>query len=241
MAATAAARLLTATQRQQQLALRAATITDLLELWPILEPTAIDETSPRWMTATRALIGERRRTSEGLASRYLSAFKSAELGRPATVALRTAPLIAEQLDTSLRVTGPIALKVLIGRGISPVQAHRAASTQMIGSATRHVLNGGRSAIVGSVAADRDALGWHRVTGASPCAFCAMLASRGPVFKRQRSAAFDAHDHCSCMTEPVYRADSAWPGRNRQYRDLWNESTQGRNGTDALNAFRQALA
>lgn len=83
---------------------------------------------------------------------------------------------------------------------------------------------------------RRALSWARVlTGSENCAFCVMLASRGPVYsgpdEAGRMQATDSwpdargyvnsyHDNCDCIVVPIYDFTS-WPGREAyQALDEW---------------------
>lgn len=102
---------------------------------------------------------------------------------------------------------------------------------------RHVEQAARDSIMAAVAAEQERsttetpIGWARVlTGAESCGFCAMLASRGPVYKTKKSAgrvvgqaqspmaAFNGtpartrgaralgdkfHDGCDCLIVPVF--------------------------------------
>jgi hypothetical protein len=45
---------------------------------------------------------------------------------------------------------------------------------------------------------------QRVLGGAGCDFCQMLAGRGEVYSAE-TADFEAHDHCGCTAEPIYRA------------------------------------
>jgi len=121
--------------------------------------------------------------------------------------------------------------------------------RVLGTATRLVLDGGRRTLVESIRADPRAEGWQRVTSGSPCAFCAMVASRGPAYASERAARFEAHDHCGCSAEPYYRGSrtlevnqrlhEAWKAAQREARDA-GELVRG-TSNDALNAFRRHLA
>lgn len=60
----------------------------------------------------------------------------------------------------------------------------------------------------------------------PCGFCAMLASRGPVYKSSESAGIRAdryHDHCFCTCTPVFTSKH-WEGKEQQteYERVYNE-------------------
>lgn len=91
------------------------------------------------------------------------------------------------------------------------------------------------------------IGWARVlTGGENCAFCAMLASRGPVYTSKKTALFagtsvDAyHDHCDCEAVLVVEGRD-WVGRE-QYDNLerfWIESAAGASGNEAVKAFTRA--
>lgn len=140
---------------------------------------------------------------------------------------------------SLEVTGPVGQKSKAKRG-KPLRAARDESfVEASGAASRHVLTGGRQSLLTLLDGDPQALGWARVTDGDPCAFCALLASRGPVYKSRESASFQPHDACACQPEPVYSRDSLWPGRGPEFRRLYREATRGYSGQDAINAFRRA--
>lgn len=140
---------------------------------------------------------------------------------------------------SMLVTGPVNIKAKVKRATPPEQAARSALVEASGAASRHVLNGGRNTILKVVQNDHVALGWARVTDGDPCAFCAMLASRGPAYKSRRQAAFQPHDHCACSVEPVFSREAAWPGRGREFQQLWNDNIRGQySGRDAIRAFRR---
>lgn len=60
-----------------------------------------------------------------------------------------------------------------------------------GAAVRQAMNGGRSVTNQVVQLDRKIIGFARVTDNDPCAFCALLASRGAVYGRGAFARSDA--------------------------------------------------
>ncbi|MDN5931872.1 MAG: hypothetical protein L0I24_12555 [Pseudonocardia sp.] len=140
---------------------------------------------------------------------------------------------------SLTVTGPVGQKSKAARG-KPLQVARDESfVEASGAATRHVLTGGRQSLLTLVEGDMKAIGWIRVTDGDPCAWCALLAGRGPVYRSEQTASFSAHDACACSAEPVYSRDTLWPGRAAEFRRLYREVTAGTSGRDSINAFRRA--
>lgn len=140
---------------------------------------------------------------------------------------------------SLIVTGPIELKKQASRGVQEQQAKDRAIVASAGAASRHVLNGGREATLTLVKADSQAIGWARVTDGDPCGFCALLASRGPAYKTEASAAFKPHDHCACLPKAVYSRTAGWPGDAREYQRFYYQVTKGYSGKEAVKAFNRA--
>lgn len=183
---------------------------------------------------------------------------------PASAVLAMRQYVAQRRDEGIRdafhprpVTMPSlgALRVewaisnAIGpEGVDTVEVQRA----LADSLGRTVQDAGRQTIIGNVKRDRVATGWARIpepelTTSGTCAFCAMLASRGAVFK-QDTVQFRAHlpragkGHvCVCHAAPVfgkYRPDDL----AKKYQDLWQSAVvdQKRHGRDARAAFRQAV-
>jgi hypothetical protein len=117
-----------------------------------------------------------------------------------------------------------------------------------GTAATSILAGGREVVAGAVHGDDQAVAWMRVTSGKACEFCAMLASRGPVFTTATAAGEAFHDHCACSVEPVYSAEAAedrstWPGDAARLREIWDHMTggAGAGAGGALEAFRAGLA
>jgi hypothetical protein len=140
---------------------------------------------------------------------------------------------------SMVSTGPAHAKHLTKQGVDERRARPRVLVTVSGSAEKQVMTGARDAIMTKAEKDPRAVGWMRVTSGNPCAFCAMLASRGPVYFSESSAGFLPHDNCHCVPMPVFSRRTAWPGDNAAYARLWRSSTQGYSGQDAINAFRRA--
>lgn len=232
-----AGRALTEIHRRSQLRLRAVTIRDVLAVWPLLR---LDDLAGTWRDLERillAIIAGRSAESAGVAASYFAAFRFAEgaAGTARPVVASTPP--PEELVRSLRYVGVVNTRRLLDAHVRDAAARTFANVS--GDVSRHVLNAGRETITGSVDADPRALGWARVTDANPCAFCRMLASRGPVF-RSRAGGFKAHLRCGCTAEPTYHAEAPWPGRAQEWARQWQDTTRGLSGADARKAFRRAV-
>lgn len=126
------------------------------------------------------------------------------------------------MEISLNITGPIGQKAKRARGKSVSEARDLSFVESSGAASRHVLTGGRQSLLTLLQRDSRVQRWIRVTDGDPCAFCAMLAGRGPVYLTEDSAGFRAHDHCACTAEAVYHNNAPWPGRAQEFHRLWRE-------------------
>jgi hypothetical protein len=147
-----------------------------------------------------------------------------------------------QVDTSLRVTGPVAFKQHIAAGGNPASARVAMGNRLAGSVERLVLNGERDTVNATVDDSAEIVGWRRVSDGDPCAFCAMLVSRGAVYKDARSAG-DArfggtpyHDRDGCTAVPLYEHEDE-PAEVADLYQQWLNATKGKSGNDALRAWR----
>ncbi|MEV6526881.1 hypothetical protein AB0M43_33615 [Longispora sp. NPDC051575] len=250
MAATLADRAaLTERHRLAQLGVRARFTSAFLDTWPVLDARQVAATAPRWLRLTVPLVAEHRHQSATVAADYYHRLRAASLptgAAPGPVAQPVDPDL-DAVRTSLLVTGPATIRRLSRDGRPVDEAARIASVRATGAASRHVLDGGRDLIHTAVAADPVALAWARVSDGSPCAFCAMLLSRGPVYKTKRAATLavegdregkEYHDGCACQPVPIYSLDEPWPGNGRQFEQLWKDVAAG--SSDPLNAFRQAI-
>jgi hypothetical protein len=98
-------------------------------------------------------------------------------------------------------------------------------TKLTGVAEKLALDPGRDTIVQNVQRDPKARGWARIPEPAPCAFCALLATRGAVYKEDTSG-FKSHDHCRCHAEPVFGQYK--PSEQiRQWQELYASTRHGK--------------
>ena len=239
MAVNTAAARLTETHRAAQARLSARTYAEIQQLWELLDPADLDRTVDTWIRAVLAAVGTARGRSARFAAAYLTAFRAAEVGLSTWAPTLAAAAPDEAVATSLVVTGPVAIRSSLARGVPERTAIDRALASSTRAALRHALNGGRDTIVASLRSDPKAVGFARVTSSRPCAFCAMLASRGAVYLSEASAAFRCHDGCHCQPEPAYSLDAPPPPRAADYARLWTTATAGLSGQEAVAAFRAA--
>lgn len=129
------------------------------------------------------------------------------------------------------------------------QAKITTTKAVTAAAVRHAQAGSRQTIIDNVDRDKVALGWVRVTKASPCAFCAMLASRGITYRAFKEDSFSmsdarfqgsgdakVHDSCGCSIKAVYSKDDPVLARTDKFAEMW--SMWGAGGGDAALRFRR---
>lgn len=249
MASTAAAERLTNAYRAQQLADRAGSIRNLVQLWKAVDPTRLSATIDVFTQAATLLLGQAYDVSGVLASNYFGLFRDAEgiagaAPRVAAAARPSADFMAGQLRGSA-LTGIINARKA---GKSVATAADNGLVSVIGTFGKLVLSGGNKTIISAVHSDKKATGWVRVTSSDPCTFCRTVAGRGAVYRSDRSASFEPHDHCSCTAEPVYRDTSLDQSEqwHDEYRDaqVWARSTGNLSkdtSNDALNNYRRYVA
>lgn len=205
----------------------------------LLNPADLNGSFTQYLALQNLLISAGRKDAAGLAAAYYQTHRFAS-GVPGTAQIFMAdPLTVEQTATSLLYTGPITVKRSLAKGNTIEAAMRAAENSTLGAIFRIVADGGRNTIHTTVLRDRAALGFARVTDGKPCAFCAMLASRGFVYKNEQTAGGQYHDRCGCFAQPMYRHDDAVPGRGQEFSDLWAATTGEVTGSDKARAFRRA--
>ncbi|MFG2001692.1 hypothetical protein ACGFNU_21330 [Spirillospora sp. NPDC048911] len=159
-------------------------------------------------------------------------------------------LDADRLDANLNATGIASYKRALRAGQTPDRAVDTMAVNLAGSATTLTLEGGREVIRDSADADDEAIGWLRVPDADPCSWCAMLASRGAVYRSEQTAGrakndqftgegqFKWHDQCGCTAIPVFDPDDPHLRAAEDLYDQWLRETQGHSGNNAVNAWRR---
>jgi hypothetical protein len=236
VARTAAGTKLTTWHVKQQLGVRAATIRDLIKLFPMWNPRE-PESFERLVEAVYLLAQARGANSATLAARYFEMFKAVDANLTITKALQLAePASKEMIRAVLRATAVPGYWIKIGLGGTEQAASANALVRLSGGLGRVVLNQGRDTLLGAVASDKHYAGrWMRVSDGDPCPFCAMLLSRGPDYITETTASFEAHDHCACGAEPY--DGGPWPEKNTQLHEQW-QAMKAQGGGSTLENWRQ---
>ncbi|WP_309248668.1 hypothetical protein [Streptomyces sp. MNP-20] len=143
-----------------------------------------------------------------------------------------------------------------------------AGTGAASAADREAIRSGRDLIIRASQADKRVVGWARVTDGNPCAFCAMLASRGAIYTSRPTAAGGGrrkpagspdgrarrnrrppvavedltryHYGCHCQVVPVYSRNDFLTPQARDYSRQWETVTRGKTGAEARAAWRRHI-
>lgn len=232
--------------RGVQALLAARMAQQVLRVWrELMNPAKVDQSWPAVRAALMPIVQQAREQSAVLArSAYRDARRDAGVPDEGFHPADPLPLAIERLESALDVTGPVEFKRAIAAGKTPQQAMEAAAVRMVGSTQYLALEGGRSVMKQSIDADEQATGWSRVTDNDPCHWCAMLASRGPVYKSAKTAGDPRqggnryHDHCACQAWPAFSLDEPFVGLAEKLYDDWLRVTRGTGGRNAVNTWRR---
>lgn len=226
--------------RAQQAYLAGVAIRDILAIWAQLDLGDVRASWPALRTALAALIRDRFAVNAAAGNAYFLQARSAAGVTEEIPLLSLPPALDEELiDITLDSTGPWGLLARIKTATQTVpQAVENTGVILSGAGSRLILNGARQAILQSVQEDAAAVAWYRVTAADPCSFCAMIASKGAVFKSEQAAGFLAHNRCHCSAAPAFSAEDVKALRDNDLYQQWKQATRGYSGKNALNAWRR---
>jgi hypothetical protein len=214
-----------------QEALAATVAAAVARAWPQLDVANLDGSLPGFASLVAAITHRYGQGSAAIAAlQYQAARRAAGIGSGFTVT-PAAPATLEQVGAMVSW----ATQPLWDSAPALEQARR----QLVAGAEKLVLDAGRRTIIDNVKRDPKAHGWARVTEAEPCYFCALLATRGAVYKHD-TADFRSHDHCRCHAEPAFGPYEP-PARVREWQQLYSETTGGMSGSKNMQrAWRQAF-
>lgn len=209
MALTAEGRSLTASNQRQQLAIASRAVDASKPIWQrVLSSQSV------WLAAQLEILRRFHAESQSVEAAYLESYQRVEGVRPSGI--ERVPFPVQEMSAVMLINGPYSVKNFIGKGVSADAAIGKNFNKFSGMVRRQVLSGGRMMVDATTDGDSRAVGWRRVTDGNPCTFCAMLASRGPVYvskdstdgsvmRMSRSGDMKLlyHGHCGCTGEIIY--------------------------------------
>ena len=240
--------------RASQARIALATAKVIFARWPAVQADDLAGTSPTWLRDSIAVVLAGRARAEETADAYVAQVRRLHAPGAAPYALPpTKPPSIEQIRKSLEFqaisttarefyridnvrTGvrddPNADQDSEDRTAdgSKQRIMQEAIARATATAVRHVTTAGQDRVYDHIAADPVATGWARTTKPGCCYFCAMLASRGAVYKEDSFEESDprfsgpgnakVHDTCGCGLRPIYSRSDPLPERNADLEQLW---------------------
>ncbi len=215
----------------------------------------------RWLDLFAPRILREQGLAAGEAADFIRDLRRLELPGVKDVAYQAInPTNLDQIRTSLAVVGPGAVRskayelrgdpdlTRVERQAELQDAMDSSIKAVTGAVARHVQNGGRQTIYEGQKSDPLTKGYVRVTKDGPCYFCAMLASRGPVFDENSFDSSDprftgggnvkVHDSCGCAVKPVFVIDNdPYVDASRAFERQWYDLS-GAGDSDPLTNFRR---
>lgn len=187
-----------------------------------LDPANLDASFPTYLRSALALVSAGRGLALKTATDYYGAAKAGSGFDAAIPAIEVPKIDIFRSTQALLMTGPVAIKKQLSTGVGLQEALNAAKKQTLAVGKRLTLEAPRQGLIQLVNKDEDALGWSRVSDGQPCYFCAMLLSRGPAYKSEKTARFKAHNGCGCSVRPFFKGDphNGWTADQEALHRLW---------------------
>lgn len=206
---------------------------DLTSAFTLIEADNLTQSLPQWKATVVALVHKYGRISAYLAGQFYRQQRlSAGLGaRFALPPVEPAPI--ERISASLDWAT---------RGLWTPEPDTATVQAVSDGVVQKLVTGmGRGQILQAVHVDIKARGWVREARPDCCSFCRLLSIRGPVYRSEQTASFEAHDHDHCIPVPVFRDQHyVAPEHVLAWREQYRAATAGLSGAKARNAFRQSV-
>ena len=156
--------------------------------------------SYEWKLNLLGIVRDGYSDSVNLATDYVPQFAIAETGSAESAVIPE--FDASAVDLTIRAQGDAAIKKAIGAGVEPQAALLQAVPSLAGWLGQQAAAGGRLVVTDTVKYSGKSGRWRRVAGGVACAFCGMLAGRGPVYTAD-TVLFRSHKHCGCGAEQVF--------------------------------------
>lgn len=222
--------------RVQAVRLRGRFVQEFATVWPGAQALTSRRLREAWLMQAAALIRiwrpvfrrQAQLTYREVAELDTGAIPTVAASAGATPAIAAGELLGSMLENAFKPITRLARQAQ-SIGVNPATRLDRADPEILAraaeGAARLALNAGRDYVIQTVEQDRLAVGWMRVTDGDPCAFCLVLASRGPVYKSRTTAEFLAHDNCGCVAVPVFTRDPVLPESTLQAQRIYREAQE----------------
>lgn len=219
-------------QQAQQQALTATLATAMATAWALIDITDLAKSLPRYEAAVAALVFKYGQASTSLAARYYQTTRHAAGVGGRFIVRGADPAGIGQVQKSIGWAT---------KGLWSAEPDiPAAKTLANGVAQKLVVDTGRNTLIAAIEADTKCRGWAREARPDACSFCALLSTRGAVYRTEQTAGFEAHDHCPCVPVPLFADHYEPPAYIRQWQQIYRDAPYGSSPAEARNNFRVAL-
>ncbi|MDR1266592.1 MAG: hypothetical protein LBK42_13805 [Propionibacteriaceae bacterium] len=238
MALTTAGSRLTLAHKRSQAALGLLAAASFREAEQLLDPRRLDATRDNWLTRLILVLAVAWQKALADTAAYLADYDQAEA--PAARRLhpaRTIPplVVALPLFDPAAATAALAwavptIKTLTAAGLTADRARRLVLDALAARAPKQAMTPGRETVRETAA--RTGLRWRVVTDGNPCVWCAMLATKGPVYRSEQTAVRNLnglpanvkyHDHCGCSAEIFYGDHDDWLATRTPQEEAWHDA------------------
>lgn len=183
---------------------------DLAEAWPDLPLDDADGTRRLLAGMVTEMVADYGAMAAGAGADWYMESRAEAGVRGRLVPTLSVPLNAAQIDAN------------VGWAVSPLYGSTDAATALsraAGVVQRLTANADRATILTNARRDPAGVRWYRGASASCCSFCALVASRGAVYRSESSADFKAHNNCRCFPVVLFPGESVeLPDYYQQFAD-----------------------
>jgi hypothetical protein len=244
--ASPAAQSVTSTNYAAQAALSTALAGQVAQAWPLLQQGDPNRSSLIVAGALVPVVQQHAMASRALANEYYYQQRAGQgIVEPFLAQPTELPTKEKVYQYVQWATKPAREAAEDTRPLLLIPAQQRAT----GALQKLVTDTGRQQLVQNTLADRRATGWAREARPDSCWFCAMLATRGAVYKsawaagRRTYLGVDTnsyHTHCHCAVEPLFGGTYTAPAHVQEWEQLWKDSTSDVRGKKKLAAFKAAF-
>ena len=168
---------------------------DLRTLWRSWDVTDAAATQQAMSEALAGLADYYQPIAGDVALTYYGDARAAAGVRGRYSARLVLPAPAAQLDAMARWSA---------RPLFGAVDEASAAARLEGSLQRVVANAARGSIIATSKRDPAKARWYRSARGNACAFCAMTAARGAIYRSEQTANFKSHDYCGCVAAVEWR-------------------------------------
>lgn len=208
-------------------------IRDLVTLWGSLDTADATATAVALRAALPELVQSYGSVAASLAADFYDDLREQANVRSEYTTVLADPPPAEKIAVLARwAAGPL---------FSGTPDPELVLSRLSGGVQRSVAGVDRGTIELNTTRDPSAPRYARHASANACAFCALIASRGPVYHTETAAGGRYHDHCHCIAVPDWGDYQPAPYVARWERAYTDATRSGARGTaEVLAHMRRTL-